>query len=94
MGIKHHLLRLARIGAHEQHPAPGKPDVSDLTIIITPLSRTTSRRRSWRVAFAPQPAQASVQTHHGAAQFLAAAGGVMFVRQAAGDVHMPPRGKM
>ena len=30
MGIEHHLLRLARIGAHEQHPAVAKPDVGDL----------------------------------------------------------------
>ena len=30
MGIEHHLLRLARIGPHEQHPAVAKPDVGDL----------------------------------------------------------------
>jgi hypothetical protein len=30
MGVKHHLLRLARIGAHEQHAAMAKPHVGDL----------------------------------------------------------------
>ena len=30
MGIEHHLLRLARIGSHEQHPAVAEPDVGDL----------------------------------------------------------------
>jgi hypothetical protein len=30
MGIEHHLLRLARIGPHEQHPAVAKPDMGDL----------------------------------------------------------------
>jgi hypothetical protein len=30
VGVEHHLLRLARIGAHEHHPAHGKPDVGDL----------------------------------------------------------------
>src|SRR6516164_1787600 len=30
VGIEHHLLRLARIGAHEQHPAVAEPDVGDL----------------------------------------------------------------
>jgi hypothetical protein len=28
--IKHHLLRLARIGAHEQHAAVAEPDMGDL----------------------------------------------------------------
>jgi hypothetical protein len=40
MGIEHHLLRLARIGAHEQHPAVAEPDVSD--------SRSPSRRPTGR----------------------------------------------
>jgi hypothetical protein len=30
VGVKHHLLRLARIGPHEQHPAVAKPNVSHL----------------------------------------------------------------
>ena len=30
MGVEHHLLRLARIGANEQHPAMTEPDMSDL----------------------------------------------------------------
>jgi len=30
VGIEHHLLRLARIGAHEQHPAVAQPDMGDL----------------------------------------------------------------
>jgi hypothetical protein len=30
VGIEHHLLRLARIGAHEQHPAVAEPDVGHL----------------------------------------------------------------
>jgi hypothetical protein len=30
VGIKHHLLRLTRIGAHEQHPAVAEPGVSGL----------------------------------------------------------------
>jgi hypothetical protein len=28
--VKYHLLRLARIGAHEQHPAVAQPDVRHL----------------------------------------------------------------
>ena len=28
--VEHHLLALARIGAHEQHPAVAEPDVRDL----------------------------------------------------------------
>ena len=28
--VEHHLLRLARIGAHEQHPAVTKPNMGDL----------------------------------------------------------------
>src|ERR1700758_1985265 len=28
--IEHHLLRLTRIGAHEQHPAMAEPDMGDL----------------------------------------------------------------
>ncbi len=30
MGIKHHLLRLARIGTHKQHAAVAEPDMSHL----------------------------------------------------------------
>ena len=30
MGIEHHLLRLARISAHEQHPAVAEPDMGYL----------------------------------------------------------------
>jgi len=30
VGVKHHLLCLARISAHEQHPAVTKPDMGDL----------------------------------------------------------------
>jgi hypothetical protein len=30
VGVEHHLLALARIGPHEQHPAVAEPDVSDL----------------------------------------------------------------
>ena len=30
VGVEHHLLRLARIGAHEQHPAVTEPDMGDL----------------------------------------------------------------
>ena len=30
VGVEHHLLRLARIGAHEQHPAVTKPDMGGL----------------------------------------------------------------
>ncbi len=30
VGIEHHLLRLARIGTHEQHPAMAEPDMSGL----------------------------------------------------------------
>ena len=30
VGVEHHLLRLARIGPHEQHPAVAEPDVGDL----------------------------------------------------------------
>ena len=30
MSIKHHLLALARIGSHEQHPAVAEPDMGDL----------------------------------------------------------------
>ena len=30
MGVEHHLLRLARIGPHEQHPTVAEPDVSHL----------------------------------------------------------------
>jgi hypothetical protein len=30
VGVEHHLLRLARVGAHEHHPAHGKPHVGDL----------------------------------------------------------------
>ncbi len=30
VSVEHHLLRLARIGPHEQHPAMTKPDMSDL----------------------------------------------------------------
>ena len=30
VGIEHHLLRLARIGAHEQHATVAEPDMSDL----------------------------------------------------------------
>ena len=29
MGVEHHLLRLARVGADEQHPAVAQPDVRD-----------------------------------------------------------------
>jgi hypothetical protein len=30
MGVEHHFLRLAWIGAHEQHPAVAKPNMGDL----------------------------------------------------------------
>ena len=30
MGVEHHLLRLTRIGPHEQHSAVAEPNVSDL----------------------------------------------------------------
>ena len=30
VGVEHHLLRLARIGPHEQHPAVTEPDMGDL----------------------------------------------------------------
>src|SRR5262245_39470558 len=30
VGVEHHLLRLARIGPHEHHPAVAEPDVGDL----------------------------------------------------------------
>src|SRR4029077_19781985 len=30
VGVKHHLLRLARIGPNEQHPAVAEPDMSRL----------------------------------------------------------------
>ena len=30
MRVEHHLLRLARIGSHEQHPAMTEPDMGDL----------------------------------------------------------------
>ena len=30
VGVEHHLLGLARIGPHEQHPAVAEPDVGDL----------------------------------------------------------------
>ncbi len=30
VGVKHHLLRLARIGPHDQHPAVTKPDMGNL----------------------------------------------------------------
>ena len=30
VGVEHHLLRLARIGPHEHHPAVAEPDVRDL----------------------------------------------------------------
>ena len=30
MGVEHHLLRLARIGAHERHPAVAEPHMGDL----------------------------------------------------------------
>ena len=30
MGVEDHLLRLARIGTHEHHPARAKPSVRDL----------------------------------------------------------------
>ena len=30
VGVEHHLLRLARIGPHEQHPAVAEPDMRDL----------------------------------------------------------------
>ncbi len=30
VGVEHHLLRLAWIGASEQHPAVTEPDMSDL----------------------------------------------------------------
>ena len=30
VGVEHHLLRLARIGAHEQHPAVTEPDMGGL----------------------------------------------------------------
>ena len=30
VGVKHHLLRLARIGPHEQHPAVAEPDMGGL----------------------------------------------------------------
>jgi hypothetical protein len=30
MGIEHHLLRLARIGAHKWHAAVTEPDMGDL----------------------------------------------------------------
>ena len=30
VGVEHHLLRLARIGPHEQHAAVAEPDVGDL----------------------------------------------------------------
>jgi hypothetical protein len=30
VGVEHHLLRLARIGPHERHPAVAEPDMGDL----------------------------------------------------------------
>jgi hypothetical protein len=30
VGVEHHLLRLARIGAHEQHAAMAEPNVRHL----------------------------------------------------------------
>ena len=30
VGVEHHLLRLARVGAHEHHPAVAEPNVRDL----------------------------------------------------------------
>jgi len=30
MSVEHHLLRLTRVGAHEQHAAVTKPDMRDL----------------------------------------------------------------
>ena len=30
MGVEHHLLRLTRIGSHEQHATVAEPDMSDL----------------------------------------------------------------
>ena len=50
VGVKHNLLRLARIGPDEQHPAVAKPDMRrlhnhrdpavTLAVVLTPLSRT------------------------------------------------------
>ena len=42
MGVEHHLLGLARIGPHEQHPAVAQPDVRDLDGDRPPLISTTS----------------------------------------------------
>ena len=57
MGVEHHLLALARIGPHEQHPAVAQPDMRH-------LHRHRRRRRSARARGSsrtgrPRPARSS-----------------------------------
>ena len=48
---KHYLLRLARIGAHEQHAAVAEPDMSHLHKVVTPLNTTISWLQSnWKAS--------------------------------------------
>ena len=59
VSIEHHLLRLARIDAHEQHAAVAKPDMGD-------LPRSPSRRSAERLPGSNRtgrlpPAQSSVE---------------------------------
>ena len=62
VGVEHHFLRLARIGAHEHHPAHGKPDVGDLRRrrhpvddddLMAPVKLISFARREgqWHVGF-------------------------------------------
>jgi len=41
VGVEHHLLCLARIAPHEQHPTVTEPDMGGLHDHVTPLTRTT-----------------------------------------------------
>ena len=41
--VEHHLLRLARIGPHEHHPAVAEADMcATFTVVVTPFSTTIS----------------------------------------------------
>ena len=43
VGVEHHLLRLARIGAHEHHAAVTKPRTwATFTVVVTPPMTTIS----------------------------------------------------
>ena len=62
MGIEHHLLRLARIGARERHSAVTEPNMGDLdghrhavqqNDFVAPVKLVGFRRRRLTVSFAP-----------------------------------------